>query len=176
MKETKEVGFGKNIREIIFGVEDGCIGNLGLVVGMAQAAAANNLILLAGLATMAAQAISMSAGNYLSLKSEQEYFSVRSKARAYGKAYSKHKNPLYSSIVMGFSVMVGAAIPLSVFLFTESQSGIIPAIIITLIALFLLGTIKARYTLRPWLKSGVEVLIIGFIAAAAGYLIGNLFS
>ena len=58
----KRLDLGNNIREIIFGVEDGAIGNLGLVVGMAQAMAPNNLILLAGSATMLAQAISMFAG------------------------------------------------------------------------------------------------------------------
>ena len=108
---------GQNIREVIFGVEDGAIGNLGLVVGMAQAAAPNSLILLAGVATMCAQAISMFAGNYLSIKSEKEYFEVKKKGREYGKAYSRHKNPIVSSLVMGIAVIIGALIPLVAFLF-----------------------------------------------------------
>ena len=171
----KEDDVGKNIREIIFGVEDGAIGNLGLVVGMAQALAPNPLILLAGVATMCAQAISMSAGNYLSVKSEKEYFEVKKKGREYGKAYSKHKKPIISSIVMGLSVIIGAAIPLSAFLFFKSQAGIIPAVIVTLIGLFVLGVVKTKYTLRHWFRSGMEVLVVGCIAAFVGYLIGNLF-
>ena len=172
----KRLDLGNNIREIIFGVEDGAIGNLGLVVGMAQAMAPNNLILLAGSATMLAQAISMFAGNYLSIKSEQEYFSVKKKSRDYGKAYSKHKNPVSSSLFMAFSVVVGAAIPLLAFLIWKSHQGIFPAVLITLIGLFVLGAVKTRYTLRNWLRSGMEVLLVGFIAATAGYLIGNLFA
>src|SRR3989338_1066553 len=113
--KIKEDDVGKNIREVIFGVEAGVIGNLGLVVGMAQALAPNTLILLAGVATMFAQAISMFAGNYLSIKSEKEYFEVKRKERAYGKEYSRHKNPLISSLVMGVAVIVGAAIPLLAF-------------------------------------------------------------
>ena len=171
----KEDDFGKNIREIIFGVEDGAIGNLGLVVGMAQALAPNALILLAGVATMCAQAISMFAGNYLSIKSEKEYFEVKRKEREYGKEYSKHKNPVISSLVMGIAVIVGAAIPLSTFLFFESQQGIIPAVVITLIGLFLLGVVKTKYTLRHWFRSGMEVLVVGCIAALVGYGVGNLF-
>lgn len=167
---------GKNIREIIFGVEDGAIGNLGLVVGMAQALAPNTLILLAGVATMFAQAISMFAGNYLSIKSEQEYFQVKRKERDYGKEYSQHKNPFVSSLVMGIAVIIGAAIPLSAFLFFKSQQGIIPAVLITLIGLFVLGVVKTRYTLRHWFRSGVEVLVVGCIAALVGYGIGNLFA
>lgn len=166
---------GSNIRELIFGVEDGAIGNLGLVVGMAQALAPNTLILLAGVATMFAQAISMFAGNYLSVKSEQEYFAVKKKGREYGKAYSKHKNPVTSSLIMGLAVIVGAAIPLSAFLIWKSQQGIGPAIVVTLLGLFTLGAVKTRYTLRNWLRSGTEVLVVGAVAALAGYGIGSLF-
>lgn len=176
MKEKKEVYFGKNIREIIFGVEDGAIGNLGVVVGMAQALAPNKLILLAGLATMLTQAISMSAGTYLSVKSEQEYFSVKSKVREYGIAYSQKKNPIASSLIMGFFVVIGAFIPLSVFLFLESKTGMIPSIIVTIVGLFILGSLKSIYTQQNWCKSGLEIAVIGVVAAAVGYGIGNFFS
>lgn len=172
----KEDLWGKNIREIIFGVEDGAIGNLGLVVGMAQALAPNSLILLAGVATMLAQAISMSFGNYLSVKSEKEYFAVKQKERAYGKAYSQHQNPVLSSLVMGWSVVLGAAIPLAVFLIWESQAGIIPAVVLTLMGLFALGAIKTKYTLRSWFRSGIEMVLVGSLAALVGYVIGNLFA
>lgn len=170
----KEDLWGKNIREIIFGVEDGAIGNLGLVVGMIQGSASTSLIMLAGLATMIAQAISMSAGNYLSLKSEKEYFQVKSQERTYGKEYSKHKNPVKSSVVMGLSVIIGAAIPLSTLVLFNGASGIVPPLAITLVGLFLLGVVKARYTFRHWLRSGVEVLLVGFLAAVAGYAIGSV--
>ena len=69
----------ENIREAVFGVEDGAVGNLGVVIGMAQAAAPNKFIILAWFATVLAQTISMSAGTYLSVKSEKEYFSVNKK-------------------------------------------------------------------------------------------------
>ncbi|MBI2668622.1 VIT1/CCC1 transporter family protein [Candidatus Woesearchaeota archaeon] len=175
MNEKKEVPFGKNIREIIFGVEDGAIGNLGVVVGMAQAAAPNKLILLAGLATMLTQSLSMSAGTYLSVKSEKEYFHVKSKVRHYGQEYSRHQKPVWSALVMGFFVIVGAFIPLSVFLFRQSQEGIISSITITLMGLFLLGAAKAKYTEKNLIRSGIEVSMVGVIAAGVGYLIGRIF-
>lgn len=175
MKEKQEVLVGRNIREIIFGLEDGAIGNLGVVVGLAQALAPNKLIILAGLATMLTQAISMSAGTYLSIKSEKEYFEVESKVREYGKEYSKQKNPVTSSLIMGFFVVLGAAIPLSVFFFLESKAGMIPSIIVTIIGLFLLGVLKSWYARRNWFISGLEIAIVGAIAAVAGYAIGNIF-
>jgi len=143
---------------------------------MAQALAPNKLIVLAGVATMFAQAISMSAGNYLSVKSEKEYFSVKSKSRDYGKAYIAVKNPVISSLIMAISVMFGAAIPLMVFLFWESSNGIIPAIFITLASLFVVGGMKTKLTQKNWLKSGLEMAIVGGIAAVAGYFVGSLFA
>ena len=76
---------------------------------------------------------------------------------------------------MGLSVMLGALIPLSSFFFFEGISGIIPAIIITLTGLFLLGAFKSKYTNENWFGSGLEILIVGGLAAGAGYIIGNLF-
>jgi len=165
----------ENIREAVFGVEDGAVGNLGVVIGMAQAAAPNKFIVLAGFATMLAQTISMSAGTYISIKAEKEYFSVNKRDRKFGREYAKHKVPLISTVVMGLSVMFGALIPLSSFFFFEGIAGIIPAIIITLTGLFLLGVFKSKYTNKPWLDSGLEILIIGGLAAGAGYFIGSLF-
>ena len=100
-----------NIRELIFGFQDGAIGNLGVVIGMAQALSPNNIILLAGVSTMMAQTISMSSGNYISIKSEKEYFSVDKEDRNYGKEYANNKSAIFSSIIMGLSVMVDIASP-----------------------------------------------------------------
>jgi vacuolar iron transporter family protein len=167
---------GEYIREVIFGIQDGAIGNLGLVVGMAIALASNRIIFLAGIATMLAQAISMSTGNYLSVKSEREYFAVKKKNRAYGREYSQHKSPFVSSIFMAVSVLFGAVVPLIAFLFWESKDGVIPSVIITLFTLFLVGALKTKLTNKNWLRSGAEIVIIGFVAALAGYGIGHIFA
>jgi len=160
-----------NLRQIVFGVEDGAIGNLGVVVGMAQAAAPNSYIVLAGIATMFAQMISMSAGTYLSVKSESEYLSSRKRAHL-----PSHKHPINAALIMGISVILGAAIPLSAFLIWESKAGIIPAIFITLIGLFILGAFKGKSVKKSVLRSGIEMTLIGGLAALAGFGIGNIFT
>lgn len=167
---------GENIREIIFGIQDGAIGNLAVVVGLAQAAAANKIIILGGLATMLAQSISMSTGTYLSIKSEKEYFIAgRRKERAFGREYAKHKNPLFSAVIMAVSVTIGTSIPLLPFFYFQGMEGIYPTILITLIALFLVGANKAKLTKRNWFSSGFEMLLIGIAAGAAGLVIGTIF-
>jgi vacuolar iron transporter family protein len=63
----------EQIRDFVFGMEDGLVSNLGLVLGV-YAGGAGSAIVLAGLASMFAGAFSMSAGSYLSAKSQREVY------------------------------------------------------------------------------------------------------
>lgn len=68
-------GRSGTLRAIIFGVSDGLVSNLSLVMGVAGAAAANpSFILLAGIAGLLAGAFSMAAGEYVSMQSQRELF------------------------------------------------------------------------------------------------------
>jgi VIT1/CCC1 family predicted Fe2+/Mn2+ transporter/rubrerythrin len=68
-------GRSGTLRAIIFGVSDGLVSNLSLVMGVAGAAAGNpRFILLAGIAGLLAGAFSMAAGEYVSMQSQRELF------------------------------------------------------------------------------------------------------
>ena len=62
------------IRDIVFGMEDGLVSNLGIVFAVWSAGSSKTIILLAGLASLFAGAFSMSAGSYLSSKSQREVY------------------------------------------------------------------------------------------------------
>ena len=62
------------IRDFVFGMEDGLVSNLGLVLGVAAGGGNASTIILAGAASMFAGAFSMSAGSYLSSKSQREIY------------------------------------------------------------------------------------------------------
>lgn len=61
-----------SLRAGVFGLSDGVVSNLALVAGMAGGNVANDVILLAGLAGLAAGAGSMAAGEYISVRSQLE--------------------------------------------------------------------------------------------------------
>ena len=68
-------GRSGTIRAVIFGVSDGLVSNLSLVMGVTGAAAGNpSFILLAGIAGLLAGAFSMAAGEYISMQSQRELF------------------------------------------------------------------------------------------------------
>ncbi len=63
-----------SLRAAIFGVNDGLVSNLSLVMGVAGGQASGRVILLAGLAGLLAGAFSMGAGEYISVTSQRELF------------------------------------------------------------------------------------------------------
>lgn len=63
------------LRAVIFGVSDGLVSNLALVMGVAGAAGdTQQFVLLAGIAGLLAGAFSMAAGEYISMQSQRELF------------------------------------------------------------------------------------------------------
>lgn len=67
---------GGFLRNVVYGFNDGLTANFGLVAGMigATAAAQHNTVLLAGVAGIIADALSMGSSGYLAAKSEREVY------------------------------------------------------------------------------------------------------
>ena len=62
------------MRAVIFGVSDGLVSNLSLVMGVAGASTQSSLIMLTGIAGLLAGAFSMAAGEYVSMQSQRELY------------------------------------------------------------------------------------------------------
>jgi VIT1/CCC1 family predicted Fe2+/Mn2+ transporter len=83
-------------------------------------------------------------------------------------------HPLRNGIIVGVSSVVGSLIPLLPFFFLPVDAGIRAALILALAVLFGLGAAKARLTIGRWWKAGIELALIGGLAAIAGYIVGLL--
>ena len=59
-------------RAAVFGANDGLVSNLALVIGVSAAGAAPSIVLLTGLSGLLAGALSMGAGEYVSVRSQRE--------------------------------------------------------------------------------------------------------
>jgi VIT1/CCC1 family predicted Fe2+/Mn2+ transporter len=62
------------LRAAVFGINDGLVSNLALVMGFAGASTDNQIIVLAGVSGLLAGAFSMAAGEYVSMQSQKELF------------------------------------------------------------------------------------------------------
>jgi vacuolar iron transporter family protein len=65
---------GGNLRATVFGVNDGLVSNASLVLGVAGAAAPGSFVLISGVAGLLAGALSMAAGEYVSVRSQREMY------------------------------------------------------------------------------------------------------
>jgi VIT1/CCC1 family predicted Fe2+/Mn2+ transporter len=61
-----------SFRAAVFGANDGLVSNLALVLGIGAAGASQSVVLLTGLAGLLAGALSMGAGEYVSVRSQRE--------------------------------------------------------------------------------------------------------
>ena len=68
------LGSGGNLRAAVFGVNDGLVSNASLILGVAGASADTHLVLVSGVAGLAAGAFAMAAGEYVSVRSQRELF------------------------------------------------------------------------------------------------------
>src|SRR2546429_3473111 len=73
-KRHRGIAGGGNLRAAVFGINDGLVSNASLILGVAGASANNSTILLSGIAGLLAGALSMAAGEYVSVRSQREMY------------------------------------------------------------------------------------------------------
>ncbi|WP_048601710.1 VIT1/CCC1 transporter family protein [Rubeoparvulum massiliense] len=87
------------------------------------------------------------------------------------------KRGLKSALTIAISYILGGLIPLlPYFFFAQPLEALKISVVGTLIVLFLFGAFKGKFTGAAPLKSGVETMIVGGIAAAAAFGLANLLS
>ena len=87
---------------------------------------------------------------------------------------AEFESPLRSAWIVGTSTVIGSIIPLLPFFFLSVKTGIITSLVFSAIMLFIVGVLKARLSIGSWKRSGLELMIIGIIAALLGYGVGLL--
>ena len=80
------------------------------------------------------------------------------------------------SIFMFFSYIIGGLFPLAAYFILPIQNAMPISVLITLIGLFSIGVVTTKYSKISWLRAGGRVLVLGIIALAVGFLLGELVS
>jgi vacuolar iron transporter family protein len=81
-------------------------------------------------------------------------------------------SPRVAAVSTFFSFAVGAALPVLPYLLGADT--LWPALVISLLALFACGAIVSRVTTRSWWYGGIRQMLLGGLAAALTYFIGDL--
>lgn len=219
---------GKYLKSIIYGGLDGTITTFSVVASVTGASLFIGIVLIMGFANLIGDGISMSVGDYLSSKAENEYHKSERKrelwevenylegekkemaelytakgieeddANKMVEVLSRHKDAwvdvmmveelgileddtspvkdaaatFLSFVAFGFVSLLAYVI--SRFFPKLLNRDFLIASILTGLTLFALGAMKFKFTGRNWFKSGLEMLLVGGVAATAAYFIGLL--
>ncbi len=82
---------GGGFRAALFGLSDGLVTNVSLILGFAGANPGHNIVRLAGLAGLVAGAFSMGTGEYLSVRAQKELFNYEIEVERTSLAEEPHK-------------------------------------------------------------------------------------
>ncbi len=165
MQKSKKL-FEITVRNLIFGAEDSLVSTVGLISGIAIAGIPHSSILLSGIILLFVEAFSMAAGSFLSERGTEEIVERKDLPLSY---------PILGGLIMFVSYLVSGLIPLLPYFLTDVSRAFKISIVLSLIALFLLGALSAKKFGVPPLKSGIRMLVIGGAAIALGILVGNIF-
>lgn len=159
------------LRAGVFGVSDGLVSNLALVMGVVGSGASRSAVVIAGAAGLIAGALSMAVGEYVSVASQRELLGggvvADESADAVGSPWSAG-----AASLLAFAS--GAALPLAPFLLGSGAAAAVTAVVLGGVALFALGAAVSLLTLRPLWRSGGRQLGLGLAAALATYLVGRV--
>ena len=210
------------LRAAVLGANDGIVSTASLVLGVAASGASGTAIVTAGIAGLVAGALSMAAGEYVSVSSQRdaeqadirlEQHELRSDpagelrelagfyeqrglpaalAGEVAQALSRHgaleahlrdelgldeqrlARPLQAAWASALSFSTGAALPLLAVAVTPARARIVVTVVVTLLALGLLGDLGARLGGAPRAPATVRVVVWGAIAMAVTAGIGAL--
>ena len=85
-----------------------------------------------------------------------------------------YEKPIKSAFVVGLSAVVGSLVPVLPFFFLPVRLGMAYALVLSIVILFIVGAAKAKITIGNWIKNGIEMAIVGTLAALVGYLVGRI--
>jgi vacuolar iron transporter family protein len=80
-----------------------------------------------------------------------------------------------SAATIAFSYIVGGLVPLAPYIvMSRIHAALVVSVAVTLLALFIFGSIKGHFTgVKPW-RAGAQTTIVGGLAAAAAFFIARL--
>ncbi len=210
------------VRDLVLGMADGLTVPFALAAGLAGAEAATTIIVVAGLAEIAAGAVAMGLGGYLAARSEAEHYESE-RAREHREVCEKpdaevaevvevletygvrpeearplveslRRDPqrwvdfmmrfelglerpdprraLRSALTIGGAYVAGGLIPLWPYmLWRRPLAALLVSAAVTAVALAGFGWVKGRFTGARPLRSAVQTVLIGGLAATVAFLI-----
>ena len=212
------------LRDLVLGFNDGVVSVYAVCAGLAGAGFAAASIGVAGVAAAVAGALSMGLGEYVSTKSQEQYYAAERRREAahvrtypeleqaelremlaarkyppdvvdalerhligneeafvdfmmreeFGVGEEATRSPLAAMGLVMVAFLVGAACAVIPYYVLDGSSGLAGSSAMSLAGLFLAGAAKGRLSGLSPVRSGLEMAVLGALAAVVTFAIGSL--
>jgi vacuolar iron transporter family protein len=213
------------VRDVVIGMSDGLTVPFALAAGLSGAVNSPHVVVLAGLAEIAAGSIAMGLGGFLAAQGDAEHYAsermreereivdrtrdeeeeiyeifeqygversesmpvleaLKRRPQAWidfmmrfelGLEEPQRNRASRSAITIALSYVIGGLVPLLPYMTGRSlPSALSASVAITLVALLVFGGVKGRLTGAGTVRSAVQTVVIGGLAAGAAYLLARL--
>ena len=210
----------ETVRDVVIGLSDGLTVPFALAAGLSGAVSSSHIVVLAGLAEIAAGSIAMGLGGYLAARGDAEHYAsellreqteiverVKDEEEEIYEIFEQYsvdrvaatpvlealkRNPkawvdfmmrfelgleepapnraYRSALTIAASYIAGGFVPLLPYMFVQDNLVALKfSVAVTLIALICFGALKGRLVGTGALRSAVQTVFIGGVAAAAAY-------
>ncbi len=157
------------LKDMVYGSNDGLITTFAVVAGVEGGALTRRAVLIVGLANLLADGLSMGAGNYLSIRSQE---SVR-RTLALPEEEARPARHAAATFLAFAAAGTLPLIPYAVSLWPPS-SRLVSATVMTFAALFAVGALRSTVTEESPITGGLEMLGLGVVVAAVAYYSGTV--
>lgn len=179
MRSTKNAAIQNHkisysLEGIAFGLADGLIMSLGLIIGVAEATTDPTFVIIAGVIGGFANAFGNSIGFYMSQSAERALQIQETTEHGLNtNVHSKREIHVNSALAFLCSVVVSVAL-LSPFIFLNISGAVIFAFILGVLIAFSLGSYVGKISKENNLYCGVKYAIIAFLGAVMSHLVADL--
>lgn len=156
------------IRDLVYGANDGVITTFAVVAGVAGGSLSQVAVLVVGAANLAADGVAMGVGNLLAIRAHES-------ARAADNLPEEEAYPWKHGAATLVAFVGAGLVPLVPYLLPVQEAHRLAwSAVLTLGLLFAVGVARAALTRDVWWRTGLEMLLLGGIVAAAAYAAGAL--
>ncbi len=153
------------LRTVVFGVIDSLVSTVGFLAGISVAGVPHATLVLTGFVYAFVEAFSMAMGNFLSEESAEEYVS---------RSDVDDRPSVIAAFIMFVSCVLASFVPITPYLFFTGATALVVSMSASILGLFIVGMLSARFSRLPIVWRGVRMALLGGAAIIVGVAVGQL--
>ncbi len=153
------------LRNVVLSANDGIITTFAVVAGVQGAELSHSIVIIVGMANVIADGLSMATGNYMAIKSENEFVGVNQK--------KQNVSAIKHALLTFIAFVLFGILPLIPYIFKLNNTFLLSTIAV-IFSMVLIGVVRGIYTNKSMVRTILETIFVSGIAASSAYLVGYL--